>query len=442
MTLTQQDSRELGAGALDVAPGTPDTEAESAVAERFRWARRQGHPAWLWPDVTVPEWRAALVELERIAAALLRGETSVSGPGQTMQPEAIGLAAYTSGLGPWLGRHVSDGRLDGEERSAALVGAHLDHARRRARRMSSAFQRVHAAFEASNVNATLLKGMHTAAVYFAEPALRPMADIDVLVDAGDVARAERVLGLHGYVERKPERLARPYRSEWRPRDAPALPRSLSFVHGDDPFAIDLHGTLDIDFFGVRTVAFGDASNHQPAYVTFGGTPARVLAQPLLAAHLAVHASHGLHGLTLIRLVELALVLRADMRSDDDWRQLTELLQSLDAGRFAFPALALVDRLAPDVVPATVLGRMRRAAPARLRAVIDELRPATAQRIDALALDERFMWAATPAEHLRRLGNMLLPTGTRGPVRRLGRIYAERAYRMVRGRVTLRGARND
>jgi hypothetical protein len=59
-----------------------------------------------------------------------------------------------------------------------------------------------------------------------------------------------------------------------------------------------------------------------------------------------------------------------------------------------------------------------------------------QRLDGLALDERFMWASTPLEHLRRAAHMVLPTGTAGPARRLARIYADRLLRIVRRRVSL------
>lgn len=416
------------------------TELEpAAVAERFRWARRQGHPFWLWPDVTVADWRASLVALERVATALLRGEraTLQARPG----PAALGLAAYTSGVGPWLGWHLEDGLLAGDVPTAGILAAHLDHARRRAARMATALQDVLGALGGAGVDATLLKGMHTASAYFVEPGLRPMADMDVLVHADAIAASERALAAAGYVEEQSARLARPYRAEWRLRGAPDLPRSLTLTHADDPFAFDLHGTLDIDFFGVHTVPFGHPHWSALAAASFGSATATVLRQPLLAAHLAVHASHGLHGLTLIRLVELALVLRADMRLPADWNELGDLLRVLRAERFAFPAIALTDRLVPGLVPAPFLGGLRAAAPQRLRAVIDELRPATAQRIDGLALDERFMWAATPGEHLRRLGNMLLPTGAGGPVRRLGRIYAERAFRIARGRVSLRGGRD-
>lgn len=424
--------RNAATGALD--PGV--------VAARFDWARRQGRPFWLWPDVGVAEWRAALVELEQIAAAVLRAAEGPIAwrPPSPLRPAALGVAAYTSGLGPWIGRQIEDGALDVDDAAAAVFANHLEHARRRTRRLTSELNGGLAALAAAGIRATVLKGAHTASAYFAESALRPMADMDLLVDADAIAGSERVLAAVGYVEERAARLVRPYRSEWRRPETARLPRSLSLVHADDPWSIDLHGTLNIDFFGVRSVSFGQPTADMRSAAPALGPHAHVLRQPLLAAHLAVHASHGLHGLTLIRLLELALVLRADMRTAADWQEFAEQLRALEAERFAYPALALVDRLVPDLLPSTLLARLQQAAPARLRAVIGSLRPATAQRIDGLALDERFMWAATPAEHLKRLGNMLLPTGS-GPVQRLGRIYAERAFRIARGRVSLRGTRD-
>jgi hypothetical protein len=443
MTPTQQDSPARpapGAGHRDgrSAPAAEYALDPAAVSARFRQARRQGRPFWLWPDVAVADWRAALAALERIAAAVLRGDRpSYGAPAGVGGTAALGVAAYTSGLGPWLGRLAEDGVLSVDADTAALFAAHLDHGRRRAAMLSTELKSVLDTLAATGARATVLKGMHTASVYFAEPGLRPMADIDVVVEAGTLARSERALAAAGYVEDEAARLVRPQRSEWRRPGIPRLPQSLSLVHADDPWTVDLHGTMDIDFFGVRTVRFSQPPAQACVAAPALGAHATVLREPLLAAHLAVHASHGLHGLTLIRLVELALVLRADMRTAADWEDFAELLRQLDAERFAFPALALVDRLAPGLIPPALLVRVRQAAPRRLCAVIDGLRPAAAQRIDGLALDERFMWAATPVEHLRRLGNMLVPTGT-GPVRRLGRIYADRVFRIARGRVSLRG----
>jgi hypothetical protein len=147
----------------------------------------------------------------------------------------------------------------------------------------------------------------------------------------------------------------------------------------------------------------------------------------------VHAAHG-HGLSLIRLTELVLMLRHDMRSDGDWSDLDDLLGTLGARRFAWPSLALADQLVPGTVPATVLERGRAAASPRLRRIVDTMTPATAVRMRDVSLRERFMWAAGPAEHARRIHIMLLPTAQRGTLRQLGRIYLARAYQLLRARV--------
>jgi hypothetical protein len=180
------------------------------------------------------------------------------------------------------------------------------------------------------VSGTVLKGGHTARHCFEEPGVRPMADLDVYVGSALMAVAEGALAAAGFEEVAGGRLARPRRSGWRLPGAPVGVRSLLLVHADDGYVIDLHGTLDIDFFGVRTVAFGEPGAAQLTPAWRGGDSAAersrpeaarpdqqaplpglpegtsVLAEPLLAAHCAVHAGHGLHGLTLIRLVELAL----------------------------------------------------------------------------------------------------------------------------------------
>jgi hypothetical protein len=217
---------------------------------------------------------------------------------------------------------------------------------------------------------------------------------------------------------------------------PSVPRSLTLVHTDDRFSIDLHGSLDIDFFGVYTVPFdrvaGRMRTPAPAW-----PQAYVLAQPLLAAHHAVHASHGMHGLTLIRLVELSLMLRRDMRARDDWQQLGALLHELRAERFALLAFALVDTLAPGTVDPHFLEQLYSASPARLRHAASTLQPVDAQRLEGLSLSERFLWASGVREHARRLAVMIWPTGAGGPVSRLLRIYRDRIYRIARRQVSWR-----
>ena len=349
------------------------------------------------------------------------------------------LAAYTSGLGPWLGRRVEDEALDADAAAARQLELHLAHSRRRWSRMDAALAETARVLVREGISVTVFKGAHTAHTLLAEPALRPMADLDVLVPRARMGDAERALAAAGYEENPDSRLRRPRRSEWRPPGAPKQLQSLMLAHQDDPYGIDLHGTLDIDFFGVRTVAFGSPSGAATEHADWSDAKVLVLKQPLLAAQHAVHASHGLHGLTLIRLVELTLLLRRDMRSAGDWSALHELLRALGAERFAWPALALAEKLAPGTVDARLLSRCAAAAPPKLRGVVDALSPAAAQRIDTHALEERFMWAAGPVEHLRRMGDMLAPGSAGGSMRRLRDVYADRVHQILRRRISWRSA---
>jgi hypothetical protein len=375
-----------------------------------------------------------MAELQRVTSALLRNDQPRPTLTEDVPLAGLTVAAFTSGLGPWLGWQMEQGRLSAPDDAAELLALHLEHARARYARMREACTVVIAMLRDAGVGVTVLKGMHTAVEYFAEPAARPMADMDILVD--DVAVAERALERAGYIEDRAKRHVRPLRAEWRTATMPALPRSLTVVHADDPYAIDLHGSLDIDFFGVYTVPFERVAA-ELRVPSAEWRDAFVLAQPLLAAHHAVHASHGMHGLTLIRLVELTLMLQRDMHSRADWQQLGALLRELQAERFALLSFALADRLLPGVVDATLLAQLHAAAPPRLRRAAQTLQPIDAQRLEGLALSERFLWARGVREHAQRMARMIVPTGTRGPVRRLLRIYRDRIYRVVRRQVSWR-----
>ncbi len=440
----------------------------ATIAARFRWARERGHPMYLWPEVPVAEWRAALDEVERVAAALLvqpthaplarptetaptlagraplaRSDETVSArvPGPVrLAPShgtlALSVAGYTSGLGPWLGHALEAGRLEAEGEAGALLRLHLEHARARARRLEAELGRALDALAGVGIPATALKGAHTAREYFPEPATRPAADIDLAVAEPDFATAERALERAGYTLRL--RQPRPRQSTWVPRGAPTRPRSLALVHAEDPYTLDLHASLERDFFGVRTVRFGPLDAVTRPWPELHPA-ARVLDQPLLLAFLAVHASQGLHNLTLLRLVETVLVARTDTDAGRlRWPDLVACLERADALRFAWPALALAERLAPGTVEPDALAALAAAATPRMRRVLAGLRPADAQRPERFTLDERLMWARGPVEHVRRALYMIWPLWVGASFGELRRIYAERLRRLLRRAVGWRG----
>ena len=166
--------------------------------------------------------------------------------------------------------------------------------------------------------------------------------------------------------------------------------------------------------------------------------ARVLREPLLLITLAAHASEGLHNLTLMRMHELVRVIRTGTAQGSlDWNRLTSRV-GRGGLRFLFPSLELAERLAPGTVPQRVREALRSEAPPPMRSIVDELRPATAQRLAQPSLEERLMWAGSPGELIGRLADMAWPSSAGDSWRGVARIYAERLWRVVRGQVSLGG----
>jgi len=432
-------SAPLSFDALDLSP--------TEVAQRFRWARRQGHPSYVWPDVPMAGWSAAARAIESVTAAALASGVAVSpplrlglsAPGDAVEPaRALGVAAFTSGMGPWLGRWIEDGTLLADPDTAAVLELHLRHARVRAGRVLELLGSLGPTLRGLDPCPLILKGVHTGWMYFPEPSCRPAADVDLLV-APELRRAtEQALESRGYTLTQRQR--RPIRSVWRPPGAPNALPSLSLSHGQGPLTVDLHASLERSFLGIRAVAL--AWPRAPDTVAIPGLPDpfRGLAAPHLVLSLALHASEDLHNMQLLRVVEIVLVARS--MGDGDWDRVIHLADGSDALRFAWPALALADQLAPGAVRSDVLRAATARVPERIRRVVTGLTPGTALRLDGLSIEERLMGASTRGELLRRIGHMLLPSRAGNSPRELGRIYLERVYRLFRGRVRLRSGRAD
>jgi hypothetical protein len=117
------------------------------------------------------------------------------------------------------------------------------------------------------------------------------------------------------------------------------------------------------------------------------------------------------------------------------------LRRARAERFVYPAFELVQRLVPGIIDPRFRAMLDGAATSTQRAVIAATSAGTAQSTERIALKEQFMWAATPVEYARRAAYMLLPLADSGSLRKLLRIYAERVFRLVRGRVRINSARS-
>ncbi|HEY2446892.1 MAG TPA: nucleotidyltransferase family protein [Rhizomicrobium sp.] len=390
-----------------------DELSPEQVCARFAAARRNGFPAWIWPDIAVGEWRAALAEIANVTRKVLQGEYGITL--LCNDARAMGVAGYTSGMGPLLGYWIENGTIRAPGAVEDIFRRHLSHNRQRMLRLSDVAREVSERLAGARIAPLILKGMHTAYCYFPEPGVRPLSDIDLYVPAKSMPAAEQVFSSLGY--RRTPRTRSPYACDWTIPSLPREPRTLAYVHRDDPWSFDVLGMLD------KRLATG-ARIRLDRLLSSGGRAAwpqnhlaGVMAQPLLALYLAIHISQILLNATLLRLTELILVVRRDSAAGLlDWQEFLNGAAAIGGARFVYPALVLCEQLAPQTIPVEVLDAAAADAPRNLRQVMVRLTVEAAQPLDRHSVSERFMWASNWSECLRQVAAELAFDGRGRPIR--------------------------
>lgn len=409
---------------MDALADIPDLDA-GEFTRRRRHAQRLGTPAWLWPEVSPAAWKRAVGDIRQAIASILRGEHARLASSDSL---AISLACYTAGVGPLLGYWCEARKLSAPTDIAKILNAHLEHARARERRVHKRSRQVVAALTERRIPVIVLKGSDTACRYFEVAEVRPASDLDLLIRFDWIQAVEAVLAHHGLIP--VERSTRG--TTWANPGDRCEPRSLWLIHADDPWSVDLHSSLDFAASpGAATVKLDRTDPFAGAEPWAIEPQAKVLRQPLLLLHLAAHASGALHNLTLLRMVEIVLVIRKDLAAKRlSWNEFVTVGTQVGGLGAAYPALSMAEMLAPGTVPDSVLGQCLKAMPARARRVVEQLDPSTAHRVDGASIAEHFMWVTGAGGWLRQLRADLLPG-----VSPLRRIYGARFYRLLRGRIS-------
>jgi hypothetical protein len=149
------------------------TETVDDVARRLHRFAETQRPAELWPGLDDAERVRAAREIERVARCVLAGERGVRiGEDDGHTARALAVAGHTTGMGPVVGRWIESGAVVGAPAVVAGFARHLVHARRRAARMEAGIAPLLDALAARGVTPVVLKGAHTARVYFDDPGAR------------------------------------------------------------------------------------------------------------------------------------------------------------------------------------------------------------------------------------------------------------------------------
>jgi hypothetical protein len=319
---------------------------------------------------------------------------------------AAAWAIWRHGLGPVLAEgetlavlpgalqaHLREDLRLGGERNAILLGdlgAVLDKA------------------DQAGIEVVPLKGSLLAPLYYDDPALRPMADLDLLV------RAENQRGLIELAQERGYVLARE-----RPRHT-VLSRegkTASDVvrlgeHPDNPMNVEIHPRVAGDVWGLRyelTEAMWASS--RPGSLL--GSTARLLPPRVLMRHLLVHAATNMMDRTLRAIHLHDLTVLGPHLKEADWDALCNEAEGTAEARLLYAPLALADRwLGAQAAPPVVLARLRRESPARLTRFIREA-PLAQMTICGFTWPRRgripWAWYAPGREWLNPVKHLLLPS---------------------------------
>lgn len=393
------------------------------VERRFDEALRAGRPEWLWFEVTELDWAKAVATIETVlrdVLALGRSDSKLID-----DPVALSVACYTSGTGPLLGSWIEQGKLTTTAANAEILGIHLAHNRDRMARLTARAATAVDALAEGGADPIVMKGMLTAHHYFDEPGQRTASDIDLLIAPDQLPVAAEVLMRLGY---EPTRSGFLQRS-WAMPEAATRPVTLTHIHRDDPWSIDLHESI------TRKLAGGahkiDIDALIPTVIPEKWRISRngsIFPPPLLLAHLLVHAGCSFESLTLQRQYEIGLVIRKHGDGEAfDWPAFIALCDGANLWPFLYPALRCTELLSPNLVPEPILMRSRKAAPPGVRKLIEAHSSASAHRVGRWSWTERFMWADGMLPRLRQLADELEMRDLLNP----GQVWPRRVYRQLR-----------
>lgn len=383
----------------------PELQLSEITRRRARFAETQD-PEALWPGLDEPTRRAAVQEVGRVTRAVLAGARAVAiALDHPRESYALGVAGHITGMGPLLGRWLEDGALTAKEPTRARLANHLAHGRRRAQRIEDEVVPALDALLDLGITPVALKGAHTAHVYFEERGARRMSDVDLLIPPDRVADVERALERLGYAPQSPAE--HPYKRDWLAPGVDARLYSVEWQDARSVWTLELHSSLD-RVYHPGAVAPLDSERDVVVSCDYGGRPLRALAPPLLLAMLACHASQELDGSRLLRLVEIVRVARGFGHvAPVDWDEVLAVLERTGTARFAYPALALAEELAPGTVDPRALALGREQSTWAARHTVDALSP-DGGSLDARGLLRQSMWTRSPLAVANRIARSLWP----------------------------------
>lgn len=286
-------------------------------------------------------------------------------------------------------------RWRGPDSWGKFLGEQQRHMGLREARAREILARLDDVTRARGVAVVPLKGSALLALGVHCEGVRPMSDIDLLVEPEKAVALAETLQFMGYRQC----YATHRHTVFVPVDQP-LPNNFG-EHVDNSFKIELHQAIAEHLpYSLVDITFRvwprDAKPGTNIYPS----------NAALFSHLLLHATGGMRSNTLrfMQLIDLARL--APRLTPGEWSELTA---GGEHGWWTYPVLEMVARYFPDVIPADALAAARAACPAllRYRSARHELAEVSWSNLSIPALPG-YEWSRTPLELLRYARSRLLP----------------------------------
>ena len=281
--------------------------------------------------------------------------------------------AVAVGLAPQLAARLQGWQADAPPRATAKLSV---IAKAQAQRSAAIFEQlaqVLAACAVNGVRPIALKGVHLAALVYAEPGLRPMNDIDLLFEPSEMERVAGLLGALGYAGKYKSAEIGPgvmkHTSTFKREDS-ADTTPNPYLSAGNARMIEPHTSLEESWFGLK-VDITPGVRDRAESAQLAGQPCRVLAREDLLLHLCVHfCFHLIQGAPA--LVQFGDLLAVTQAGEIAWPLFVARAGERRAAPYALAALTLAREWLGAPVSAETLAELERLTPSRLAQRIHRL----------------------------------------------------------------------
>jgi Uncharacterised nucleotidyltransferase len=360
-------STELRAGHMNEGVDLPRHEPLQWTLRKIteRLAGELAKPTLVAPDWSPVEWRVArAVAVIHCVSPLLSGSLRWQGPAQWRD----------------------------------FLAGQKAHVAARHRRIQELLDQIDARSREEGIAIVALKGaaLHSMGFYCAGE--RPMADVDLLVQAGDTARTGQLLQSLGFIESF---------AIWK--HAVFVPKVCNLhkgmgEHTDNYLKVELHARI-AEKLPSRITDVTDSVYPRTPHPGLNAYPSTAA----LMIHLLIHAAGSMVSRTvrLVHLHDIALV--SSRMAASDWDELVRQGRNMNRRWWALPPLQLTARYYPDAVPTDVLAALSNHCPWTLRQVVRH------RRLSDVSLSNPWIeafpgiaWSRSGAEIVEYIGARIWP----------------------------------